>query len=421
MAKGSLIKLLLCLVFVIATVGMAAAIEPKLVAPMAADGASASSAGTNGTAALVAADEVKSVNIKEADGTSGQNTNTGSGIKTNHIQNKAVTGAKIAVGAVTTGKIAAGAVIPDKISFYGNVAIVAPSGGDYDNPATAMSYYSNWCGTPSATNPCLLKIMPGIYTIGTSTVMMQNYIDIEGSGENVTVIQGNDDYYSGVVWGASNAEIRFLTVKNTGGGGGVGAIAIHNFNASPKLIHVTATSSASSGNNFGVFNDESSPTMTDVTASASGGSGNVGVNNYNSSSPTMTDVTASASGGSGSNNWGVFMSSSSPTMTNVIASASGGSFNYGVGINSSSPTMTNVTASASGGSTSYGVFTGGNGTVKINHSVIKGTTYAIYNGSGVTILVGNTQLAGGKASNFGTLICAGVYDENYTFYANTCP
>jgi len=116
MAKESLLKLLLCLAFVIAAVGVVAADEPGPVNPVAADGESASSAGPSGTAALLADDEVKSANIKEADGTSGQNTNTGSGIKTNHIQNSAVTGAKIKNSAVTTTKIAAGAVTDAQIT-----------------------------------------------------------------------------------------------------------------------------------------------------------------------------------------------------------------------------------------------------------------------------------------------------------------
>jgi len=85
--------------------------------------------------------------------------------------------------------------------------------------------------------------------------------------------------------------------------------------------------------------------------------------------------------------------------------------------------MTNVTATASGGTTSHGVYNTSSGTVKINHSVISGTTNTIYNGSGVTTRVGNTQLAGGGVVNVsgGTLTCAGVYDENYTFYASSCP
>jgi hypothetical protein len=110
-------------------------------------------------------------------------------------------------------------------------------------------------------------------------------------------------------------------------------------------------------------------------------------------------------------------------MTNVTATASGGSYSYGVYNYSSSPIMTNVTATASGGSYSYGVSNNSSGTsvtVKINHSVIKGISSSIANNIFVTTLVGNTHLEG-TVSNSGTLTCAGVYDENYTFYASTCP
>ena len=52
-------------------------------------------------------DSVLSGDIKEADGTSGQDTNSGSGIKTGHIQDSAVTNDKIADGAVNAQKLGA--------------------------------------------------------------------------------------------------------------------------------------------------------------------------------------------------------------------------------------------------------------------------------------------------------------------------
>jgi len=52
--------------------------------------------------------------------------------------------------------------------------------------------------------------------------------------------------------------------------------------------------------------------------------------------------------------------------------------------------------------------------------VIRGTTNTIMNSAGVTTYVGNTQLDGGPVSGV-AVTCAGVYDENYTFYASTCP
>jgi len=393
-----------------------------------------------------------------------------------------VTAVAMADNSVTSNSIS-GKIAPEKLdlsgvqSKYGRVKVVAISGGDYNNPATAMAEYAAWCPGLSATTPCLLKIMPGVYTVGTP-VVMQPYIDIEGSGEKVTKITSTINSASAnppdiaTVKGASNAGLRFLTVENTGTG--FYTVAILNNFVSPQLTHVTASASAgyysygiynSSSSpvmidvivtglgglgSYGIYNSSSSPTMTNLTVTASGGMEtntgvtnnlfsspamtnvtinaaggafhNDGVYNSDSSSPVMTNILATASGGS-SRNCGIYnRNSSSPVMTNVTATGSVGLFNYGVYNVSSSPVLTSVTATASDGAESYGVYSEGSGAaVKINHSVIKGAINTIYNGSGVTTRIGNTQLDGGAVYNLGTLTCAGVYDENYIFYASTCP
>lgn len=48
---------------------------------------------------------------------------------------------------------------------YANVIVVAKSGGDLTDPISAMNSISD----ASATNHFLLKIMPGVYDIGTAT------------------------------------------------------------------------------------------------------------------------------------------------------------------------------------------------------------------------------------------------------------
>lgn len=298
-------------------------------------------------------DKVLSGNIKEADGTTGQNTNTGSGVKTGHIQDGAITTRKIADGAVTgnkvadgsvsAGKIADGAVTDAKIAGpisaskissvglnadtvdgkhaadlapavhthsqsqvtgleaalagkadvthnhdalyqqkYGKVAVVAQTGGDYTNPLTAMNDLATWCGTPSATNPCLLKLMPGIYDIGSNTVQMQPFVDIEGSGENVTKVKGNS---GALLSGANNASLRFLTVESENGG--LYSAAIMNNMASPVIMHVTAI--ANNGTQSGITNLSSSATLINVTVIGS----TWGIYNA-ASSTTMINVTATA-------------------------------------------------------------------------------------------------------------------------------
>jgi hypothetical protein len=376
-------------------------------------------------------------------GTLSAGTFSGSGALITDIPGSAITGTSI-----TVNQLADGAVTPVKIGFLGKVAIVAVSGGDYDNPATAMGSYADWCENPSASNPCLLKIMPGVYNVGTSSVVMQPYIDIEGSGENTTVITGNlDSATAGIVNGANNAEIRFLTVKNIGGG--ANSVGIYNSSVSPKITNITVIVSGATVNSFGVNNSSSSPAMTNVTVTASGGgTGNYGIYNYPNSSPVITNASVTASGSAGSNfgitnhtsstavitnttvtvsggtnNYGIFCGTSSPAIiSNVSVIGSGGGTSMALRIVDSSPVITHIYASSSGGTTAnYGVHTGGGGTVYIHHSVIVGNTNTIYNASSTAVRVGASQLNGGPVSpGAGSITCVGAYNGSFAALNSSC-
>jgi hypothetical protein len=225
-----------------------------------------------------------------------------------------------------------------------NTLIVAKSGGDFNTITAAL----NSITSASEANRYLVKVMPGVYT---ETVTMEQYVDIEGSGELATRITniGNPSFFTGTLLGANNAEVRFLTVVNTGGA--TNAVAIYNSSASPLLANVIAIASGGTYN-YGVVNYVSSPTMTNVTANSFGGQNAYGVSNY-LSSPVMSDVIVNASGGV--YNDGIENEESSPVMTNVTANASDGTNNHGIDNYDSSPTMTNVTASATGGDYAYGI------------------------------------------------------------------
>jgi hypothetical protein len=315
-----------------------------------------------------------------------------------------------------------GVSIPSS-SSYGNVIVVAKSGGDFTSIQAALDSIDD----ASASNPYLVWVAPGVYT---ETVTMEAWVDIEGSGEDVTKItyMGSSVWFTGTVSGADNAELRFLTVENTGGD--AYATAIYNDSASPRLTHVTANASGGSSDNTGVDNHQSSsPVMTNVTASASGNnatnfgvksvasspamtnvaatasgnsSHNYGVYNASSSSSTMANVTATASGNDSYNN-GVFNStSSSPAMTNVTTTASGGAINYGVSNNSSSPAMIDVTATASGGTVNYGVHNSSSSPSMINvtATALEGTSnYGVENVSSSSPTMTNvTATASGDAT-----------------------
>jgi hypothetical protein len=273
-----------------------------------------------------------------------------------------------------------------------NVKGVAKSSRDYTTVGAALTSIAD----NSTANHYLIYVAPGTYT---ETVTMKPYVDIEGAGELTTKITwvGSVSNTTGTVVGASNVELRFLTVENMGGN--TKAIAIYNSSASPRLTHVMATASGAMQIQR-IYNDSSSPAMTNVMVSASGASStNFGVENDSGSSPAITNGMVSASGGT--NNYGVYYVVGSATINFSAISAGGGTNNYGI----------------------YNfAFTSTNYTVTVNNSLVNGSSNSIYNDSHFTTRVGASQLSGGPvAANGGTLTCAGVYDENYAFFASACP
>ena len=259
---------------------------------------------------------------------------------------------------------------------YANVVVVAKSGGDYTTIGAALAAITG----ASATNRYLVWVAPGTYT---ETVTMKQYVDIQGAGELVTKITygGSAGFSTGTVIGADNAELRFLTVENTGGN--TYAIAIYNGSASPRLTHVACIASGGATTTYGVRNFTGSPVMTHVAVSVTtSGTLAYGVYNGTSSAPELTEVTVDVSGAGthygirteissnttlrdvtvrvsgGSDNRAV-RNDSPVAMLNVVASASGGSSsNYGV-YNTDVVTMTNVTASAAGGNFAGGIYSTG--------------------------------------------------------------
>ena len=230
-------------------------------------------------------DNVLSENIKEADGTTGQDTNSGSGVKTGHIQDGAVTSSKLTNGSVTSPKIADGAVTDAKITGpisaskisstglnadtvdgkhasdlasaihthdqsdvnglldalsskaavnhnhdavyqkkYANVIVVANSGGDFTDPIAAYASIVD----ASAIKPYLIKIMPGVYEVPfASFILTKDYIDIEGSGPEITKITSNSGYLGGGMGvlnyqGGNNNELRDISIECFGDYGPTG-------------------------------------------------------------------------------------------------------------------------------------------------------------------------------------------------------
>lgn len=276
-----------------------------------------------------------------------------------------------------------------KTKGYKNVLVVSPDGGNFGSVQDALNSITD----NSASNKYLIWVGPGIYT---EVVTMKPYVDIEGAGENVTKITATGNPQNATVIGSDNAELRFITIENTGASYYYNApygIAINNNGASPSLLHVTANASGGLAWNYGIYNNSSSPSMNNVIAQASGYSTfNAGVYNTTSSSPSMNNVTAiGITGGYNNYSYGVYnINASAPVMNNVTATAAGGDDSYGIYNNASSPTMNNVIATAS--SPDYG-------------------TIGVYNESSSPVM-NNVTATGNGGQCFHQFICTniGVYN-----------
>ena len=267
-----------------------------------------------------------------------------------------------------------------------NVVTVAKANGDYSDPVAALAGIID----ASASNPYLIVIAPGVYTV-TSALVMKPWVDIAGSGQEVTFIKGpisstSADATSAIISGMNAAELSDLTVENTGGNSF--SIAIFNYYSSVRLMRVTAIAGGGTIN-YGIYNrPNSSPTMTQLTVTASGGTSNYGIYNNHYSSPTMTQVTVTASGGT-DNNYGIY------------------------NLDHCQSSMMMVTATASGGTgDNYGVYNWDTTAAPfIENSFLKGTTSGVRIGSDSTRIV-NTRIEGGVSGDIGGTQCLGTYDQN---------
>lgn len=409
-------------------------------------------------AAGLANDSVLSQHIKEADGTTGQDTNRGSGVKAGHIQDGAVTTNKIANGAITDAKIT-GPIPAAKIERPANVVVVAKSGGDFTDPVAAVNSITN----ASASNPYLVKIMPGVYNLGSTGIQMKPYVDIEGSGESVTKITGAIYFTSApvlaVVLGAPNAELRSLTVENTGGNGYVATIWNDNYtqntmritdvtviatggieneaitNNSPATIrNATIKASGATNCNWGIVDDGSS-FISNVAVVLSGEACNIGIRTGAGAYTVIENSSISVTGGSTFNVG--FEAYASPKVTNVTITASGAGTSYGIrfmgwcsdcsfpaavlngvrvdaltgiGLVISEPNTPPLEISESRINGATGIST--ENLVKFKNSTISGSTNAIVESSGTT-LIAYTEVDGTINKYGGTLRCIGVYNPNY--------
>ena len=304
------------------------------------------------------------------------------------------------------------------------VVWVATSGGDYATVSEALAAITD----NSSTHRYVIRVAPGTFT-EIAPVVLKSYVDIEGSGENSTVITCVCGSATNPISGGSSSvliaagsglvtEVRYLTISNTGGGdystgiwsgpfsvasylhvtakvnGQIDSVGFYNLYASTKMTNVTAIATGGTGRAYGVYNSSASPVMSEVVASARDSSVNIGIQN-DGSAPIMNNVTAVASGPD--YNYAILFNRINDvvTMNNVTATATGGvTQNYGIATSYGILNMNNVSASASGpASENYGIFSVITNLTARN-SVIVGSTNSVRNLLGATAKIANSILDG---------------------------
>ena len=257
------------------------------------------------TAAAIAAGAVTGDKLAD-DAVTTENLAIGA-VTTTQLGNAAVGGGKIVDEALTLDKLAARAL--DATVSFARTIVVSPLGSSAQENCLELRSALGMTADASPNKRYVLKVEPGIYDCGAPTLQMRSFVDIEGSGEGVTVITGQNPSFEGVVRGIDDAELRFLSVENTGGGTFVtGVRAEGNFRMRNVTVNAeNGTSQVAAVRTFATANGD--PLLIDVTATATGTvptSNGVVAGVFAVGAPTLVNVFASGTGTGGSGRRALF-------------------------------------------------------------------------------------------------------------------
>lgn len=249
-----------------------------------------------------------------------------------------------------------------------NTAHVAISGGDYASPVNALNDIATWCGTPSANNPCLVKLAPGTYDVGSTAVVLPAHVGLRGAGQKLSTITGT----------VTSSGLLRLAGDNT------------------TLADLT------------VVNDANAANISAVTIGKNASGSNVNVKNWR-----LNNLRAEANNGTTSTSSVFFpfgIDCSSGAMYNVFATAvanTGNARGIEFGCGTGSISGSDIMATTSGGTTRIGLIKFHSGsTLTVRNSSFAGTTQSVKLDAG-TIKVISTELDGPVD---GTVICVGDYN-----------
>ncbi|MEM1181820.1 MAG: hypothetical protein AAGM22_25975 [Acidobacteriota bacterium] len=340
---------------------------------------------------------------------------------------------------------------------YTRTVIVNNVGSDAANGAALLAALSGLSPAPSPTNPWLIKLEGGIYDVGTTPVVLPDFVNLQGSGIHASTLRGSVQplptlLVGGLVRPSSHVEIRDLTIQCLSSAQVPSCQAMSIDTASPKLTDLRILSQGSgTENHWGIRLFDSAPTLDRVEVLVNGsGSRNYGIVYGGRSTMNIKRSSASTSNASFSN-WTILMRDE-PTYGTLSWSslrAAGGEeaacirFENAIGgasllIDSTQMVSVDATKSVGIGDNSFGlssnptVFVRGGRIFAQTHSVdLPNAAVNLINteasGSvtrvnGFNVRVGGSFLSGtGTISAASSLVCAGNFDGGYNFYPSTCP
>ena len=364
-------------------------------------------------------------------------------------------------------------VIPmsgDDLQPLANIVTVALANGDFDDPVAAVNSIPDiGPEAPSATNPYLVVIAPGVYELD-ETLQMRDYVSIAGSGSKATILSGSigtpaDNSTSALVLAAGDARLSDLRIQNQAGGRGE-EIAIGLFtdpDATNFLVQdVEIFVSGAFDLNIAMSNGFSGVTIRNVSLTAEGeiGSSSENIAMRNSSAPvTVEGLTAVARGGQeatgilnsfaaielrnalvrvdsatdsniGIRNEEQFEIDMQDMTINVSSGGQNDALSYGVFNDNSGPRINNTKISVFGTDESYGVFSTDSsepiltevninmrsgdpahgvyvesGTTRLRRCSMNGDDSSVTALEGATVVISNSMVADGNTGGGGTILC----------------
>jgi hypothetical protein len=333
---------------------------------------------------------------------------------------------------------------------------VSPVTGNPTASGTALLNALAGITGASAADPYVIKVDPGVYNLGSTPLVMKPYVDIEGSGQTSTSIQGpgNSDssYTTAIIKGASAAELRNLQVVSQGSGqiSSVGIYVPSGVNTSIRDVTVIA---GSASNNWGIRNISGSPILQNLTINVTGaGSQSYGIGTTSTNAHPVIKGTVINLTGGGSYAYGIYSDGVAAPQElrdleiSVVTSSAGGYGiyvdNFGSGqtylltgstVNVSGATFTdgivfyggtggvfNVKTSylKAAGTNSNGFFSSAStGGISFNQCEVTGTTDSI-NASSTPVYVGASRITGGVLGS--PVACASAYNASYVALNTTC-